>query len=183
MGENRPPRSPKGRVDTLPADVRMELSRKLIDNGFSDYRGLSDWLAERGFAVGRMALNRYGRRLEARIYAVRQATEMAEALVRESGDDTGALADASLRMVQHRAFEALLDAERGDLGELAKTGRSLADVSRASMALRSERRKILAEAARAAEKAARESAAEAGVALPRKVLHAIRSQVYGLGDA
>ena len=172
----------KSRVNALPADVRAALNRQLINNGFTDFRGLSAWLKERGFEVSRMAVHRHGARLQRRIDSVRWATEAAEALVEGSGDERGAMADASLRIVQQRFFDLLLqaDADDVDLEKLSKAGRAVADLSRAGSSLRAERRKIVEAAADAAEQAAERAADEAGVKLPETVLQAIRRDVYGM---
>ena len=75
--------------------------------------------------------------------------------------------------MQDRIFELMKAAEGGDLKELAATARALADTARASLAVRQDRRKVLAEAAEAAGKAA----AKAGLSADTAV--AIRAAIEG----
>ncbi len=160
----------------LPAELRRELDRRLIDGAFSGYGAMADWLAERGHAVGKSALHEYGQQLERRIEQVRLATEQAEALVAASPDDAGAVADASLRMVQQRIFDLMLAADEGALKDLAAAARALAETARAGTAVRAERRKALADAASAAGAEARKR----GISAETEA--AIRAAIQGAGQ-
>ena len=164
---------PRSKVAALPPEVREEVERRLIGSGFSGYVELSEWLAEHGYQIGKSSLHSYGTELERRIESVRLATEQAETLLAASPDDRGAMADSSLRLVQERIFQLMLKAEGGDLKELATAARALAEVARASMSLRSERRKVLSEAADKADGAARKKG------LPKDVAAALRAAIEG----
>ncbi len=144
-------------VFSLPAAARVELDRRLAEGSFSDYTGLVEWLDSKGFAISRSALHRYGSELERRIDQVREATMQAEALVAAAPDDAGAMADASLRLVQEKIFELMLAAEDGDLKSLSAAARALAESARAGTSIRQERRRVLREAAQAATQAARKA--------------------------
>lgn len=138
---------PRSKVLQLPAELREELDKRLVARGFGGYVDLSEWLAGQGYQIGKSSLHVYGTDLERRIESIRLATEQAEALLAASPDDSGAMADSSLRLVQERIFQLMLTADGGDLKELAAAARALAEVARASISVRSERRKVLAEAA------------------------------------
>ncbi len=167
---------PRRRKTTqLPADLRAELDRRLIEGAFSGYEALADWLAGNGHAIGKSALNRYGRDLERRVERIRFATEQAEALVAAAPDETGALADASLRMAQEQIYSLLYAAEGGNLKDAAAAARALAETVRASLAVRQDRRKILAGAAEAAGAEARQRGVSPGTAA------AIRAAIEGAG--
>lgn len=158
----------------LPRDVRTRLDAALIDRGFTGYAELADWLTSEGHPVGRSAIHQYGRRMERRLDQIRLATEQAEALVAAAPDDQGALADASIRLVQERIFDVMLAAEDNDLKSLAATARSLAETARASVTVRQERRKVLEEISEQVRRAEEEEP-DAEAALQR-----IRRDVYGL---
>ena len=130
----------------LPAEVRERLDRLLIEQGFSGYAELADWLSAQGHPVSRSAVHRYGADLERRIESVRLSTEMANALVSASPDDAGAMADASLRLVQDRMFALLMASDAGDLKEIVAAARAIAETARAGTSIRAERRKVMAEA-------------------------------------
>src|SRR5690606_36058577 len=56
-GSAMPPRS---KIEQLPDDVRAELDRKLIEDGFRNYVELAQWLTDRGHASGKSAVGAYG---------------------------------------------------------------------------------------------------------------------------
>ena len=145
----------RSKVAQLPAGVRKELDRRLTGNGFSDYVALSEWLAEQGYAIGKSALHVHGSSLERRIEMLRTSTEQAQVLVAAAPDDEGAVADATLRMAQERLFELFMATEEGDPKLIVATGRALVEMARASTAIRVERRKVRAEAAKDADKVMR----------------------------
>ena len=175
----------RSRVRQLPPEIRQELDRRLIAGGFSGYRELAGWLQSQGHEIGRMAVHRHGRALERRIEQIRLASEHAEALVDSSGDESGALADASLRMIQTRFFELLLKAEESgaegsSLKDLSAAARALAEAARAGHSIRVERRKAVKEAA---DEAVRAVQRHSGERLSQQTLDAIRRDVYGIHDA
>ena len=105
-----------------------------------------------------------------RIEQVRAATEQAEALLAVVPDDAGAMSEAALRQVQAKIFEMMLHAEGGKLKELAACARALADIVRAWLAVRQDRRKVLAEA-------------EADETTdPKAMLRRVREDIYGIFD-
>lgn len=144
----------RSKVAQLPPEVREELDRRLVAGSFSGYVELAEWLTGQGFPISHAAVHRHGSQLERRIDAIKVATEEAEALVAAAPDDSGAVADAGLRLAQERIFQILLSSEEGNLKETASAARALAEMARAGTALRADRRKALADAADAAEAAA-----------------------------
>ena len=163
----------RSKVLALPREVRARLDALIVERGFADYSGLTEWLAHEGHLVGRTAVAHHGQALRRRIEQVRIATEQAEALVAAAPDDAGAMSEGALRQVQAKIFELMLHAEGGELKELAATARALADTARASLAVRQDRRKELAEAAEAAGKAAAKAGLSADTAA------AIRAAIEG----
>ena len=138
--------SQRSKVMDLPEDIREQLDRQLLQSGFQGYVDLSDWLREQGYKISKSSLHRYGSEYERKLESVRLSTEMATALIKASPDDAGAMADASLRLVQDRMFDLLLKSEDGDLKGVANAARAIAETARASATIRAERRKVLQEA-------------------------------------
>ena len=118
-------------------------------------------------------MHQHGAALERRIEPTRLATEQAEALLAAAPDDAGALAEGALRQVQTLIFDLLLAAERGDMKQITAAARALAEVARASISIRRERRQVLKEAAAAAD----EAASRAG--LTTDTAAAIRAAIEG----
>ena len=165
---------PRRKITLLPGDLRRELDAALIESAFSNYRGLADWLAGKGYRISKSALHDYGTALESRIERIRYATEQAEALVAAVPDDGLALADASIRLAQEQIYSLLYHAESGDLKATAGAARAIADTIRASISLRRDRREVLAEAAEAAGGAA------ARLGLSGDTAAAIRAAIEGV---
>ena len=172
----------RSKIRRLPDEIRRELDARLIAKGFGDYTELSEWLAGQGWEISRSAVHRYGADLETRVERIRLATEQAEALVEASGDEAGAMSDASLRLIQERMFDVLMSSEEGDVKALSAAARALADTARAGVTIRQERRRALREAADEAARIAGEEARAAGFSLPPEALTKIREQVYGIYD-
>ena len=175
--------SRRSKIARLPPDVRDELNRLIAAAGYGSYRALAAWLKEQGEDIGKSTVARHGAKLQRRLDAIQHATEQAEALVATAPDDGGAMADGSLRLVQERIFALMLEAEGGDLKELAAAARALAEVARASISVRAERRKVLAQKradAKAALEAA-EAAARAG-APTVELVKRIQRDIYGIFD-
>ena len=163
----------RAKVLALPRGLRARLDALIVEQGFAGYTELADWIAEQGHPIGKSALHQHGAALERRIEQTRLATEQAEALLAAAPDDAGALAEGALRQVQTLIFDLLLAAERGDMKQITAAARALAEVARASISIRRERRQVLKEAAAAAD----EAASRAG--LTTDTAAAIRAAIEG----
>lgn len=51
-------------VYSLPQEVRMELMKRLINTGFSQYEAHSEWLNSLGYDVSKSTVHRFGQKLE-----------------------------------------------------------------------------------------------------------------------
>lgn len=177
--------APRSKVDVLPEEVRDELGRRLVANGFGGYEELEAWLAERGHRIGKSSLHRWGSRFEDRLGALRQVTEQARVIVSETGDDEGAVNEALIRLVQEKAFSLIMemkvDPEEVDLPKLI---RSIADISRASVNqkkwAKEERRKMAAEAAAKIAAASREAAEAGESGLSAERIEQIKRELAGM---
>ncbi len=117
----------RGKIKRLPPEVREELNRRLVNGGFSDYRGLSRWLEEKGYEISPSAINTYARRFEQRLEAVRLATAQAKAVVEAAPDDDDRINQALMKIVQTTLFEMMVDLndtrqKLGDVERARKTG-------------------------------------------------------------
>lgn len=121
----------------LPEDIQAELNKRLVKNGFADYQGLADWLAEKGFQISKSSIHRHGQQFEERLAAIKTATEQAKAITAAVGDEEGAMNEALIRLVQERAFEVLVNLQTDDPEKFAKVfpkmGMMVARLGRASV--------------------------------------------------
>lgn len=126
------PKRPK--VLELPQELRAWLDQALIANGFSDYKQLADALAAQGHQVGKSSLQRYGSVLERRMAALKLATDQANAIVKASPDDEGAMSEALIRLTQEKLFNILLELDVDPASvNIAKLTKSIADLARSSV--------------------------------------------------
>lgn len=105
--------APRSKIAKLPPETKAWLDRALSDSNFGDYELLAAELKARGFDISRSAVHRYGQEFEIRLSALRMATEQAKAIADSAPDDAGAMNDALIRLVQQKAFDALLKMEEG----------------------------------------------------------------------
>lgn len=128
-------------VDKLPAEIRDELTAKLVGSGFSDYSALAEWLAEKGHAISRSALQRFGADLEAEFEAAtqdaRRSIELARAMrANGNSDNDGALLDASSSILQDQLLRISLALRTVDVDPqeavklVSQASRALADLGR-----------------------------------------------------
>ena len=101
----------RSKVHGLPPDVKAQLDAELVARSFSDYEGLSDWLAANGFEISKSSLGRYGKSFQERLGALRMASEQAKAIVAEMGDDAGEMGDALTAVAQEKLFGVLVDVQ------------------------------------------------------------------------
>jgi hypothetical protein len=160
---------PASKIDQLPDEVRAELEDRLIANGFGGYVALSEWLAEKGYEIGKSAIGERGQQLKRRLAAIRASTEAAKLITQAAPDDADDRSNAIMSLVQTEIFEALLALQEVTDGEdqmspaaridlLGKAGKNIATLSRASVSRNKwaveMREKALLEAAQRVESAA-----------------------------
>lgn len=168
---------PRSKVAALPAEVKAWLDQALAENNFSDYEALSDELAERGFAISKSALHRYGQNFEERLSALKLASEQARAVVAAAPDEEGAVNEALMRLVQEHLFKLLMS-EEGKI-DLPKVAKAVAELGRASVV----QKKWQAEARAKAEAAANqvEKIAKKG-GLDAATVAEIRREILGVAS-
>lgn len=176
---------PRSSLLQIPDEIRAELNRRLVEQGFSDYDGLVDWLNDHLEAHGlelrisRSALARHGQVFQEKLEAMRIATEQARAIAEASEDDEGQMNEALIRLVQTKTFEVLRDLGEGE--SLHKIGLMVARLSRASV-----NQKKWAQEAREKTRAKLDALEkEAGFGkgkgkLDKATLQRVREEIYGI---
>ncbi|MBD2570037.1 DUF3486 family protein [Anabaena lutea] len=95
-------------VSQLPQDIQKELDTKLITNGFSDYLGLAEWLADKGFTISPSSIHRYGKDFKSKVDNIKLLTSQAKVIVENAGDEDNAVGEALSTLAQSKLFELLL---------------------------------------------------------------------------
>jgi len=124
----------RSKIELLPDAVLNELNGELVKNRFSGYVALAQWLKDKGYAIGKSSLHRYGQKFEDKLATLKLSTDQARAVVTASPDDEGAMNEALMRLIQEKLFGILMDmnvdVKRINISSLAK---SVAELARASV--------------------------------------------------
>lgn len=180
-------------IQALPLEVQKWLDDALIDNNFSGYQDLEEYLRGKGFNISRSAIHRYGQSFEKRLQAIRDSTKAAEMIAKAAEDQGEHRSEAVIALVQSNVFDLLISLEEvkntnteDGAKEQAKRVKMLADVAhamanltRASVNLREYQEKVKAKVAAVAD-AVSKSAKKGG--LSADAADEIRRQILGIMD-
>lgn len=166
----------------LPADIKAWVDRVLVENAFGGYDALAAELKERGYAISKSSLHRYGQSFEERLGALRVSTQQAKAIVAEVGDEEGATNEALMRLVQENLFTALThpDPEKR-LGTewMPEIAKAVGNITRASVINKTYARKVRKEDAAAIAKLEAETRSGQKKGLDPETLRYVRETIYG----
>ncbi len=172
-------RRPK--IDALPADLKTQLERLLLDKAHGGYMALSAWLKAQGFEISHAAVHRYDQRLQNVMSRIKASTEAARLIAQAAPDEADEHSAAVLRMVQSSLFEAMTrvtEAQEADPADqvklLSQAARAIADASRASIGQKKWQDEV-----RTRLDAIEREAGKQGRTLDQKTLEAIREGLYG----
>ena len=176
----------RAKVTALPPDVLEELNSRLVQGGFSDYAGLSAWLAECGFKISKSALHTHGQGLEEEFNAAMSDARRTRALAlacKESGGDDGALMAAASEILQDHLLRISVAMRQAEL-EPAEAARTLSQVSRAFAdigRMTISHQKWQAETQNKLEALVAESqSGKSGRSLDIETLRVVREEIYGI---
>jgi hypothetical protein len=194
------PKVARSKIKTkVPANIRDEFDALLKANGFSDYRGLTDWLNERlkgsglELTVSRTGAHKYGSELEKELDAsmaeANAVYQLAKLAMANHQDTEGVVRDATILALQTRLLRltsALRKAEEAgdDAHKLAETtakiARAVADLSRTDILSQKYKAEITRQAALDAANLMAKSAKDAGVS--EETIKRIRRDVLGMSE-
>lgn len=151
----------RSKIATLPPEVKAWLERALVEANFADYEQLEQLLEEKGYAIGKSSINRYGQKLQQRLAAIKASTEAARLISETTADEKDARSEAIIALVQTELFDTIVNlqeaANEEDQAErvtlLSKAAKNIATLTRASVNLKQhqasvreeERKKLLEE--------------------------------------
>lgn len=156
----------RAQIEQLPAAVRRWLDGALVDGNFSGYAQLEDALREKGFQISKSGIHRYGQRLERRLSAIRASTEAAKLLSETVDDESAALSESVVAMIQTDMFNVMVGLQEAGEQEdpekrmrmLSGAANSVAELVRASVSLKKHQAQVrtrIEQATEAAEQIAR----------------------------
>ena len=170
-------------IDQLSTDDKAWLDKRFMDKGFCGYEEIATILQERGYNVSKSSVHRYGQKLERRLAAIKASTEAAKLLADNVDDAENHLSGSVISLVQTELFETLLNLQEAEssvdplerMELLSKAAKSIAEVSRASIANKKWQVEVRTKAELAANKVdaiARKGglSAEAAASIRREIL-------------
>ncbi len=179
-------------IDALLPEDKEWLNRQFLDKGFCGYEEIAALLAERGYSVGKSSIHRYGQKLERKLAAVQASTHAAMLIAEAAPDDADQRSNAVLSLIQTEIFNALVDFQEATdtdsedvmspadrLTLLAKAGKGIADLSKASVNQKKwqiEIREKAETAAKAVDKIVKKGGLSAETAAE------IRKQILGIAE-
>lgn len=176
----------RSKITQLPKEVKAWLDHALIEANFAQYAQLVELLKDKGYAIGKSSIHRYGSNLERRIAAIKASTEAAAMIADAAPDDEDKRSGAVVSMIQSEIFDTILrlqEAEAADPAErvklLSAAAKNIATLTRASVNLKrfqSEVRSKVRAAADAAAKIGRKGG------LSKAGVEEIRREILGIAQ-
>ena len=178
-------------IDRLSPEHKKMLDDKLFDNGFNGYVDLAQWLQDLGYEIGKSSIHRYGQKLERKLAAVQASTQAAIMIAEASPDDSDARSQAVMSMVQTELFNAFIDLQNATededsntdpmvrIGMLAKAGKGIAEIVKASVLQKQHAIDVREKAEMAAKEV--ETIVKTG-GLSDETADLIRAKILGIAD-
>ncbi|TCS38513.1 uncharacterized protein DUF3486 [Paucimonas lemoignei] len=171
--------APRSKVAALPKAVKEWLDNALVEGNFADYELLAAGLKEKGYDISKSSLHRYGSKFEAKLAAVKMATEQAEAIAKAVPDDENALGDALLRVIQEKTFSMLMNMEEDPKIGFAKLASIAIESGFSSTNVKEFRSKVKTKAKEAAAEV--EKIAKSG-GLTAESIDVIKKSILGIAQ-
>lgn len=177
----------RSKITQLPAEVRSWLDQALAEKNFAGYQALAAELEERGYAIGKSSIHRYGTALERRLMAIKASTEAARAIAAAAPDDADQRSAAVISLIQTEVFETLVQLQEADddgdpvkrAKVLALVAKNVATLSRASVNQKKHEIEIRARV-KAAEEAVQKIVQKGGLSKPAQ--DEIRRKILGIAN-
>lgn len=172
-------------IDKLPAELRKELDKLVLDNNFSGYESIADYFRERGYSLSKSGIHRYGQELERKLEMIKGTTEAAKIIGENNPDTENHMTGGVLSIIQAGLFHTLLkldEANNEDDPEkriklYSSAAKGASEVGRASIANKRWQGEVRAKAEAAATKV--EDIARRG-GLSADTAEAIRREILGI---
>ncbi len=120
-------------VFKLPPELRKQVERRLVEQGFHNYQAVADWVREQGYDISLAALGRYGVRFRRQLEGTQLAVLQARAIVEAAPDYDGAVPEALLQVVGGKILEALAAADQLKEGDMSRLALAVARLTQANI--------------------------------------------------
>jgi len=124
----------RSKVAMLPQEVRGELEHRMAERAFGGYAELARWLQGQGYEIAEASVQRYGSNLQREVRARERAAQQAKAIAESAPEGRDAIVEATIHLIHCKIFEALVEVEQVEQGDIARVARTAAELSRATIA-------------------------------------------------
>ncbi len=170
----------RSKVAMLPVEVRSELERRIVERAFSGYEELAEWLQAQGYQIAEDSVQRYGSRLQHKLEAMDRAAHQAKAIAEAAPHGGETILDATIQLIHERAFSALVEAEQLEQSDMMRLARTLADLSRITIARQRWAEELKSRLDRQKQAASERLANTERKGLTKEAYHAIRNALLGI---
>jgi hypothetical protein len=132
-GQRRPVRGPLSKVMALPEKLRKTLERRMIEQGFYNYRVLAELARQQGYEISVKSLQRYGMRLARDLDALRLARAQARAIAETLPGGAGAMTERLMLSAQQKLCMTLAEVDQPEQGDMSRLARAVAHLTQAAL--------------------------------------------------
>jgi len=124
------------RASTLfkpPLKLRRQVERRLVEQGFYNYKAVLDWVRTQSYNISQLALYRYGARFRRQLEGTQLAVLQARAIVEATPDYEGAVPEALVRVVGGKILNAVAEASQLKEGDMSRVALAIARLTQAKI--------------------------------------------------
>ena len=99
----------RSKVAMLPAEMRNELERRIVEQAFSGYQDLAEWLQAQGYQIAHDSVQRHGSRLQHKIELMERAAAENHAIAAVAAQAGDAIVDTSIQLIHYKVVSMLID--------------------------------------------------------------------------
>ena len=119
----------------LPEELREMVERRLIEQGFRNYKGLAQWIRQQGHEISVNSLQRYGRSLAQDLETTRIATAGPRVRAEALPSGSGATAEGLIQLAQEKLCTALVEIDQFKHGDMSRLAHAVAHLTQAAISL------------------------------------------------
>jgi hypothetical protein len=123
------------KVMGLPEELRNTLQRRLIEQGFHDYRTLAQWLRQQGHEISTSSLQRFGIRLARDLETTRLVAPPAHAMAKALPGGAGATTKGLMQLAQEKLISVLAEIHQLKQGDMSRLAHAVAHLTQAAISL------------------------------------------------
>jgi len=119
----------------LPEGLRKTVERRLLEQGFRNYKGLAQWIRQQGHEISVNSLHRYGMSLARDLDTTRLATARQRVRAEALPSGSGATTEGLVQLAQEKLCSALVEIDQFKHGDMSRLAHAVAHLTQAAISL------------------------------------------------